>query len=110
MSSIIPEDVWIEIMGYADTVGLSRMIRISKEMGDFVHAFLRLKYQQTFEIFMRAITSTRAPSRRILLRYSAPREMTNKLQHFKYICYRCGTMTVDIASCETCSPIPPASR
>ena len=100
---ILPEDVWIEIMGYVDTVALSRMIRISKEMGEFVHAFLRLNYQRTFEIFMRAIISTRAPNRRLLLRYSAPKEMTSKLKHFKYVCYQCGKMTVDIASCAACT-------
>lgn len=103
MLPILPEDVWIEIMGYVDTVGLSRMIRISKEIGDSAHIFLRLKYQGTFEIFMRAIICTRAPSRRLLLRYSAPKEMTNKLMHCKYVCYRCGAMTVDIASCAACT-------
>ena len=98
-----PEDVSFEIMQYVDTLGLSRMIRISKEMANSVHAFLRLKYQQTFETFMRSIVCTRTPSRRILLRYSAPKKMTNKLERVKYACGRCGKTTTDIASCEACN-------
>ena len=58
----LPEEVCFEIMQYVDTLGLSRMIRISREMSNSVHIFLRIKHQQTFETFMRAIVHTHAES------------------------------------------------
>ena len=99
----LPEEVCFEIMQYVDTLGLSRMIRISREMSNSVHMFLRIKHQQTFETFMRAIVCTCTPSLQTLLRYSAPKEMTNKLPRVKYACYRCGKTTIDIAVCEACN-------
>lgn len=101
--SNLPDDAWFEIMQYVNTLGLSRMIRTSKEIGDSVYIFLCLKHQQTFETFMRSIVCARPPSRKLLLRYAAPKEMTNKLTRVRYACARCGRVTVDIASCEACN-------
>lgn len=98
----LPDDVLITIFQSLSTLHLSRVSQTSKELARDVYMFLSLKHCKTFELMMESITCSRSPNLMLLLRYSAPRDMTNKLPRVNYTCAQCGRRIRQVAFCDAC--------
>lgn len=98
----LPDDVLLEIISRSSTLELSRLASTSKLLARVVYQHLSIKYIKSFTSMMKSITCTRTPSLKLLLRYSAPDALTNKLRGVRYICAHCGRKIHDIALCNAC--------
>lgn len=99
----LPDDVLLEIISRSSTLQLSRLSQTSKPLANLVYQYLSIMHLQTFTLMMNSITCPRSPSLNMLLRYSAPQTMTNKLGSvLRYTCARCGRKIQDVALCDAC--------
>ena len=96
----------MEIACHLGTIDFSRMIRVSKQMARLVGDFLVSKYALRLQTYMNMIMCRREPTRRLLLLYAAPAELTDAYKSYRYRCLTCQRHLVDVASCYSCMTAP----